>query len=174
MANIIDAEKAVKQFVDGFEPMIRCVMVENREEVSQYIVEQLWSGINGNDKPLRPTYFNDPYFKTEEAGYWYKNAKGYAAFKEKNAPLMHSDLINAPVSSKGTPNLIITGEFHDSITATPTDKGLKIGSEGVSFSSDIEKKYGQAIYRVGSYARKTFFRRCLKQGIEDYFRKFGL
>lgn len=51
--------------------------------------------------------------------------KGYAAFKEKNAPLMHSDLINAPVSSKGTPNLIITGEFHDSITATPTDKGLK-------------------------------------------------
>lgn len=83
MANIIDAEKAVKQFVEGFEPMIRDVMVENREEVSQYIVEQLWSGINGNDKPLRPTYFNDPYFNTKEAGYWYKNAKGYAAFKEK-------------------------------------------------------------------------------------------
>lgn len=119
MANIIEAEENFRRFATGFEPMIRDIMVKNREEVSQYIVEQLWSGINGNDKPLRPTYFNDPYFNTKEAGYWYKNAKGYAAFKQRVAPLMYSSLINAPVSSKGTPNLIITGEFHDSITAVP-------------------------------------------------------
>lgn len=174
MANIIEAEINARLFAQGFEPMVRDIMARNKEEVSQYIIEQLWSGINGNDKPLRPTYFNDPYFKTKEAGYWYKNAKGYAAFKQRIAPLMHSDLINAPVSSKGTPNLIITGEFHDSITATPTDKGLKIGSEDVSFSSDIERKYGQAIYKVGSYARKTFMERHIKQGIADYFRKFGM
>ena len=70
---------------------------------------------------------------TKEAGYWYKNAKGYAAFKQRVAPLMYSSLINAPVSSKGTPNLIITGEFHDSITAVPIDKGLRIESVGISF-----------------------------------------
>ena len=109
-----------------------------------------------------------------QAGYWYKNAKGYAAFKQRVAPLMYSSLINAPVSSKGTPNLIITGEFHDSITAVPIDKGLRIESVGISFSGDIEKKYGQAIYKVGPYARKAFMERHIKQGIADYFRKFGL
>mgnify|MGYP007099531809 CR=1 FL=1 len=45
---------------------------------------------------------------------------------------------------------------------------------GISFSGDIEKKYGQAIYKVGSYARKAFMERYIKQGIADYFRKFGL
>ena len=38
----------------------------------------------------------------------------------------------------------------------------------------IEKKYVQAIYKVGSYARKAFMERHIKQGIADYFRKFGL
>ena len=93
MANIIEAEENFRRFATGFEPMIRDIMVKNREEVSQYIVEQLWSGINGNDKPLRPTYLNDPYFNTKEAGYWYKNAKGYAAFKQRVAPLMYSSLL---------------------------------------------------------------------------------
>ena len=164
-----------KKISDGLLPDLnRDIMVKNKEEFSQYIVEQLWSGINGNDKPLRPTYLNDPYFNTKEAGHWYKNAKGYAAFKQRVAPLMYSSLINAPVSSKGTPNLVITGDFHNSITAVPTDKGLRIESVGISFSNDIEKKYGQAIYKVGSYARKAFMERHIKQGIADYFRKFGL
>ena len=147
--------------------MIRGYYGKNREEVSPiYCKNNYGQGINGNDKPLRPTYLNDPYFNTKEAGYWYKNAKGYAAFKQRVAPLMYSSLINAPVSSKGTPNLIITGEFHDSITAVPAiDKGLRIESVGISFSGDIEKKYGQAIYKVGSYARKAFMERHIKQGI---------
>ena len=38
---------------------------------------------------------------------------------------------------------------------------------GISFSGDIEKKYGQAIYKVGSYARKAFMERHIKQGIAE-------
>lgn len=174
MANIIEATKNVEAFVSGFEPMIRDIMARNKKEVQVYITEQLYSGINGNDKPLRPTYLNDPYFKTEEAGQWYRNARGYMTWKNGIRPPYQSSWLGIPRRSPETPNLIITGLFHNSITATPTDKGLKIGSEGVSFSSDIEKKYGQAIYKVGSYARKYFIEKHVKQGIEDYFRKFGL
>lgn len=174
MANIIDAEKNFRMFVDGFEPMIRGIMHAQKKEVQVYITEQLYSGRNGNDKPLRPTYLNDPYFDSPESGGWYKNAKGYMRWKERKTPPYASSLLGIPRRSADTPNLIIRGNFHDSITATPIDKGLRIESVGVSFSGDIEKKYGQAIYKVGSLARRYFFEQYVKQGVADYFRQFGL
>jgi hypothetical protein len=174
MANIIEAEKNVNALVEGFEPMIRNIMAAQKKEVQIYITEQLYSGINGNDKPLRPTYLNDPYFKSRESGKWYKNARGYMMWKEGITPPYASSWLGIPRRSLDTPNLIIRGDFHNSITAVPFDKGLRIESVGVSFSDDIERKYGQAIYRVGSYARRYFIEKYVKKGIEDYFRKFGV
>lgn len=174
MANIIEAEKNVNALVEGFESMIRNIMDAQKKEVQIYITEQLYSGINGNDKPLRPTYLNDPYFKSRESGKWYKNARGYMMWKEGITPPYASSWLGIPRRSPDTPNLIIRGDFHNSITAVPFDKGLRIESVGVSFSDDIERKYGQAIYRVGSYARRYFIEKYVKKGIEDYFRKFGV
>lgn len=174
MANIIEAEKNIRLLVSGFEPMIRDIMIAQKKEIQIYITEQLYSGVNGNDKPLRPTYLNDPYFKSKEAGNWYKNAKGYMAWKESITPPYASSWLGIPRRTPDTPNLIIRGDFHDSITAIPIDNGLKIESVGISFSGDIEKKYGQAIYKVGSYARRYFIEKYIKKGIADYFRKFGL
>lgn len=172
MANIIEAEKNFNALVEGFESMIRNIMAAQKKEIQIYITEQLYSGINGNDKPLRPTYLNDPYFKSRESGKWYKNARGYMMWKEGITPPYASSWLGIPRRSPDTPNLIIKGDFHNSITAVPFDKGLRIGSVGISFSDDIERKYGQAIYRVGSYARKYFIEKYVKKGIEDYFRKF--
>lgn len=174
MANIIEAEKNVNALVEGFESMIRNIMAAQKKEVQIYITEQLYSGVNGNDKPLRPTYLNDPYFKSRESGKWYKNARGYMMWKEGITPPYASSWLGIPRRSPDTPNLIIRGDFHNSITAVPFDKGLRIESVGVSFSDDIERKYGQAIYRVGSYARRYFIEKYVKKGIEDYFRKFGV
>lgn len=81
MASIIEAERNFDELVAGFEPMIRDIMAAQKKEVQVYITEQLYSGINGNDKPLRPTYLNDPYFKNKESGSWYKNARGYMIWK---------------------------------------------------------------------------------------------
>ena len=174
MANIIEAEKNFNALVEGFEPMIRNIMAAQKKEVQIYITEQLYSGINGNDKPLRPTYLNDPYFKSRESGKWYKNARGYMMWKEGITPPYAYSWLGIPRLSPDTPNLIIRGDFHNSITAVPFDKGLRIESVGVSFSDDIERKYGQAIYRVGSHARRYFIEKYVKKGIEDYFRKFGV
>lgn len=174
MANIIEAEKNFNAFVEGFEPMISNIMSAQKKEVQIYITEQLYSGLNGNDKPLRPTYLNDPYFKSRESGKWYKNARGYMMWKNRERPPYASSWLGTPRRSPETPNLIIRGDFYNSITAVPFDKGLRIGSVGISFSDDIERKYGQAIYKVGSYARKYFIEKYVKKGIEDYFRKFGV
>lgn len=174
MANIIEAEKNFNALVEGFESMIRNIMAAQKKELQIYITEQLYSGVNGKDKPLRPTYLNDPYFKSRESGKWYKNARGYMMWKEGITPPYASSWLGIPRRSPDTPNLIIRGDFHNSITAVPFDKGLRIESVGVSFSDDIERKYGQAIYRVGSYARRYFIEKYVKKGIEDYFRKFGV
>lgn len=174
MANIIEAEKNFNALVEGFESMIRNIMAAQKKEVQIYITEQLYSGVNGKDKPLRPTYLNDPYFKSRESGKWYKNARGYMMWKEGITPPYASSWLGIPRRSPDTPNLIIRGDFHNSITAVPFDKGLRIESVGVSFSDDIERKYGQAIYRVGSYAKRYFIEKYVKKGIEDYFRKFGV
>ena len=83
----------------------------------------------------------------------------------------------APLTSMtriSTPKKQDIGTRMPKATAVPTDKGLRIESVGISFSNDIEKKYGQAIYKVGSYARKVFIEKYIKQGIAEYFRKFGL
>lgn len=174
MANIIEAEKNFNALVEGFESMIRNIMAAQKKEVQIYITEQLYSGVNGKDKPLRPTYLNDPYFKSRESGKWYKNARGYMMWKEGITPPYASSWLGIPRRSPDTPNLIIRGDFHNSITAVPFDKGLRIESVGISFSDDIERKYGQAIYRVGSYAKRYFIEKYVKKGIEDYFRKFGV
>lgn len=174
MASIIEAERNFDELVAGFEPMIRDIMAAQKKEVQVYITEQLYSGINGNDKPLRPTYLNDPYFKNKESGSWYKNARGYMIWKKGITPPYASSWLGIPRRSPETPNLIIRGDFYNSITAVPFDKGLRIESVGVSFSGDIERKYGQAIYKVGSYARKHFIEKYVKKGIANYFRKFGV
>jgi len=174
MANIIDAEKNFNALVEGFSSMIHNIMVAQKEEVPVYITEQLYSGLNGNDKPLRPTYLNDPYFKSIESGKWYKNARGYMLWKQSITPPYASSWLGIPRRSPETPNLIIRGDFHNSIVAVPVDKGLRIGSVGVDFSSDIERKYGQAIYKLGSYAKKHFIEKYVKKGISDYFRRFGV
>lgn len=173
MATFLEAYDNYMEFSKGLVPMLEKLLHENKNMFEAYIREQLNAGINGNDKPLRPTYLNDPYFNTKEAGSFYKNARRYMKWKEEIRPPYDVTLFGIRRSPE-TPNLIIRGDFHDSITAVPIDKGLRIESRGVSLSNDIEQKYGQAIYRFSSYARRHFMENFIKKGLEDYFRKFGL
>lgn len=68
MATIKEALDNVTAFVNGFEGEIQNTMYSNKSLVREFVTEQLYSGVNGNDKPLRPTYLNDPWFATDEAG----------------------------------------------------------------------------------------------------------
>ena len=66
MATIKEALDNVTSLVAGFEGEIQNVMDSNKSLVREFVTEQLYSGVNGNDKPLRPTYLNDPWFPTYE------------------------------------------------------------------------------------------------------------
>lgn len=83
MATIKEALDNVTAFVNGFEGEVQNTMDSNKSLVREFVTEQLYSGVNGNDKPLRPTYLNDPWFATDEAGKWKNNAKGYAKMKKR-------------------------------------------------------------------------------------------
>lgn len=173
MATIKEAANKFNLFVFGFEDTIKKTIVNNRLEIIDYVKEQLYSGVNGNGNPLRPTYLNDPWFETKEAGRWYKNASGYAKWKKRHTPPLPSYL-GIQARDMYTPNLVIRGDFYDSITAIPIDDGISIHSRGVSFSGDIERKYGNTIYRIGPQASEHFIKYVLSPALRSYYSKFGL
>lgn len=163
--------KSWKKFADGFEKTLVAQMHANKSLFEEFITEQLYSGVNGNEVPLRPKYSEDPYFNM------YKNpakqAEAYKKWKMKIQPPARSYLGFAPRNAD-TPNLIIRGDFYSSITAIPIADGVYIVSQGLSFSADIERKYGNVIYKVGDKAKRHYMTYYLQPRIKQFIRECGL
>lgn len=172
MANIMTAYENLKEMVGGFEPAIIKVMHDNKNEFVDYIQEQLFSGIDGNDKELRPTYLNDPWFDSDDAGIWRNNARGYMAWKKKITTPTPSYLGISP-RKYNIPNLIITGSFYESIRPVVTPEGISIETRGFQDGPAIESKYGSDIFGISSYARNYFIKYLLIKEIDSYFAKYG-
>ena len=119
-------------------------MEKDAPQFEEYVREQLYSGVDGDENPLIPGYTEDPYFKKTYGEHWKKNAERYKNWKTKIQKPKPSYL-GFSARGNNTPNLIIRGDFYSSITAIPISNGIRIASYGVSFGSDIEKKYGYKI-----------------------------
>jgi hypothetical protein len=171
MAIFKDAYSNFKRFYDGFEPECAGIIQKQKPALVDMVKAQLYSGLNGRDKQLRPTYETDPYFKTPESGHWRNNGKGWAKWKYAQTPPRQSSYGHPP-RSFSTPNLIIKGNFYDSITAVNTDKGVNILSQGVSFGSDIERKYGSIIFGIGSISKRFFINHIFRPNLKQYINKF--
>lgn len=173
MATIKEAFQNVSILVDGFEDMIHKVMDENKSIVRDFITEQLYSGVNGNDKPIKPSYLNDPWFKSNEADKWKNNPIGYAKWKKRITSPTPS-FQGYPARDQYTPNLIITGEFYDSIRISSSKRGLKIETRGTDIGNDIERKYGSIILGVGIKSREHFITYVINPALKKYYSKFGI
>lgn len=175
MATVGDAAINFKKLADGFESMVQRSVKDNGALMEDYVIDQLHSGLNGREKAIRPTYLTDPWFNTKDAGQWYKNPEGYMKWKTKIRPPggAPSYLGHAPRDAK-TPNLIIRGDFYDSITAVPVSGGLRMESRGTSFGADVVKKYGTVLLGVGSKGRGHFVEYVLRDDVKAYFKLFGL
>ena len=175
MGTIFDVANSIQSFVGGFDRMIEDELKSDREDIEDFIQEQLYSGINGREKPLRPTYTNDPYFKevTNTAKAAKSKAEGYKKYKKKKTPPTPSYL-GYQSRDENTPNLIIRGDFYSSITAHVGGGVIKIGTEGLSFGNDIEKKYGSIIFGLSPKARAYLIEYRLKPAIKKYMEKYGL
>ena len=163
--------KGWKKFADGIEEVLVKQLHEQKDLFEEFVTEQLYSGVNGDEQPLTPSYSEDPYFNgfknPKKAAAWYKKwkmrihppARSYLGFKPRNPD---------------TPNLIIRGDFYSSITAIPIAEGLSIVSEGLTFSADIEKKYGSVIYRIGDKAKKHYIVHYMMKRIDSYMKECGI
>lgn len=173
MGTIKESLDSIIKLVNGFDGMLHETMKESRGDVYDLVIDQLYSGLNGRDKPLRPTYLNDPWFKSSESGQWKNNGKGYAMWKkEERAPA--PSFQGYPPRDMYTPNLIITGKFYDSIRVSSSSKGLKIETSDMNMGKDIEKKYGSIIFGLGSKSRAYFIEYVLNPALKKYFSKFGV
>lgn len=150
----------MKQYAEGWvrlantlEEVLVKQMHKEKGLFEEFVTEQLYSGMNGREEPLRPKYSEDPYFNAFKNPK--KEAERYKKWKAKIQPPARSYLGFRP-RNIDTPNLIIRGDFYSSITAIPIADGISIVSQGVEFSTDIEKKYGNVIYEIGDKARKHY------------------
>lgn len=162
-----------KRFADGFGTKVVNEIQRDPDEFVTYIHQQLYSGRDGNERLLSPTYLDDPYFETPESGRWFKKPRWYMGWKTHITPPTPA-YIGLPARPREVPNLIIRGDFYSSITALPIQGGLRITTQGVSFGPAIEKKYGSAIFKVGKHAVKEFVDAHLLRAIESYYKSLGL
>ena len=140
-------------------------------QFEEYIREQLYSGVDGDEIPLTPGYMDDPYFDT------YKNPKKAAEnYKNWKTRIQRPkpSYLGFSARNNNTPNLIIRGDFYSSITAIPISDGVRIVTLGVSFGTDIEQKYGSRIFKVSERAKKFYMEYRLMPKIESYIKDCGL
>lgn len=162
-----------EKMANGLEDVVRSQIHGDSELVEDFVREQLYSGVNGDEESLKPTYSQDPYFKENFGRNWKKRAKAYAKWKKSIQPPARSYLGFRP-RAMDTPNLIIRGDFYSSITAIPTKDGLMVTSEGVSFATDIERKYTPAIYKIGDKARRRYTKFYVIPLIKRFIKDCGL
>lgn len=140
MGTIADMARRIAELKRDFPDVIVESIKDGERVIKDVIQDQLMSGLDSDTKPLRPTYLNDPYFKSKE------QAQRYLAWKKSITPPTMSDILHLPPRDDDTPNLIIRGDYHDSITPEVAGGGegakLVIRSVGFYAGDDIEKKYG--------------------------------
>lgn len=171
MASIYEVSKIINAIATGIEDECLKCMDENKNIIRDSIQEQLFSGIDGTDRCLTPTYDNDPYFN--EPGPWQNKPEKYKRWKEKITPPISSYLLNLPPRPTEVPNLFITGTFYDSIRLKKRNADMQVFTEGFIDGPDILKKYGDKIFSLGSTAREYFIMMHLRPWIERFFRECG-
>lgn len=160
-----------KRFADGLESALIKQIHEQKGLFEEFVTEQLYSGLNGEESPLRPKYSEDPYFNAFKDPK--KAAERYKKWKMKIQPPARSYLGFEPRGAD-TPNLIIRGDFYSSITAIPVADGLSIVSQGLMFSADIERKYGNVIYQIGDKSKEHYVQFYMLPRIMKLMEECGL
>lgn len=160
-----------RTFSDNLKKVLTNKMHTDLPQFEEYIREQLYSGLDGDQNELKPGYMEDPYFNI------YKNPKKAAEnYKNWKTRIQRPkpSYLGFPARNNNTPNLIIRGDFYSSITAIPISEGIKIVSFGVSFGADIESKYGSQIFKVSTKAREHYIMYRLIPHIDKFTKQCGI
>lgn len=102
------------------------VIVEYAPDVEMLNRDQMMKGQDGDGKPIRPRYSEDPFFKTRQ------QAEEYIRWKWQITP--------NPFRDPDTPNLFINGQYHYSRQLYIEDRKIKFKSADNN-APEIESKY---------------------------------
>lgn len=176
MATIFEIAEKVNMLNDQFDSRIVQTLNESGLLIKSMVQDQLMAGMDENGDPLKPSYLDDPYFrenaKSERQARW--RARMYMEWKEKLYPPSKTLLLGLPPRDVKTPNLIITGPYHRSITPVITSDAIKIQSQGFYAGNDIESKYGSKILGLTVEARAHLVKHKLKPAIAKLLKEVGL
>ena len=164
-------EQVLDAISEGIEESILECLDEKRDIITTSVTEQLYSGLDGNGELLSPTYDDDPYFN--EFGRWHGAAYAYKKWKERITPPMRSPMLGLPPRPVDVPNLFITGMFHESIKAARVGDVVRVYTSGFNDGPLIEKKYGEAIFKLTDDAREYFNIYALRPWLNDFMRNCG-
>lgn len=164
-------EGIIDAIATGIGDSILDCLEEKRDIITQSVTEQLYSGVDGNNDYLSPTYDNDPYFN--EFGRWHGASYAYKKWKEKITPPMQSPMLGLPPRRVDVPNLFITGLFHESIKASREGDVIRVYTSGFEDGPLIEKKYGEAIFKLTDTAKEYFNIYALRPWLNEFILKCG-
>lgn len=164
-------ESVIDAISTGIVDSILECLEENRDIITMSVTEQLYSGVDGNNDYLSPTYDDDPYFN--EKGPWHGAAYAYKKWKERITPPVQSPVLGLPPRPTEVPNLFITGLFHESIKAERAGEVVRVYTSGFRDGPLIEKKYGEAIFKLTDDAKEYFNIQALRPWIDEFMIKCG-
>lgn len=117
------------------------------------IKAQIDSGIKGDGTELRPTYTQDPFFRTIDEAYdWIDK---YNKHISKSYPEW-----GLPTRQTDTPNLNITGKlFFDYITADNQNGVVEIQAVGSPIEGELRAKYGDDLLSLSPQVKAVILER---------------
>ena len=160
----------IHKISEGFEECVLKCLDNHSGNVVIAISDQLYSGLDGDNKYLSPTYDDDPFF--EEPGVWYQRNKAYKDWKMQITPPVVSSILGLNPRPDNVPNLFITGKFHSEINARVSGDLLLV-SPGNGDGPAIVSKYGNQILNLGTRGVEYFNKEFLQPAIEQHYQKCG-
>ena len=171
MADFEKLRKVVHDIASSFENSAVGCLDEHHIEIGNLIREQLYSGLDGDESSLRPSYSDDPFF--DQPTRWHGRPDEYIEWKEMITPPETSRLLHLPARPRDIPNLYITGRFHESILVSAHDGSVFTETVGFVDGPDIVRKYGEDILKLGATARSYVVQSILTPWLERFFREKG-
>lgn len=176
MGTIAGASNAVRMLKASFPEEIVDALRNSETLIKDIIQDQLMAGKDENLNPLTPTYLDDPYFveSTSTPKAAKEKAKNYKKWKAKLYPPTTTDILHLRARSANTPNLIIRGDYHASITPIVMKDKIVTQSIGFYASDDIERKYGPEHLGLSARGKEYLINEKIYPAIAKLFKKYGL
>lgn len=149
---------------EGFEGELDRLVKEHQDVLLSLQRDQWLLGRDADGNKFRPTYLQDDYFLSRKAAKAYQDMKIRLEVKHQQR-VTHP--LNYPNKESNTPNLIVTGPFHDGTYVEVRGGSYTLGSR-YEESSEIEAKYNYKVFGLAPLSKEFVWREYLREGLINY------